>query len=123
MGDDGAQEEDRHHSVGWGVTQSDGTGWGWTPSEAHNHLCCLYNTELQDVVVTRSPEGPSPTCGQTKGVEVRDSLADGVKHAQQWGTFCSTAGIESRAEVHRQDLCVGFCGVQVLRDKVVHLAA
>lgn len=55
--------------------------------------------------------------------EVCDSLADGVKHAQQWGMSCSTAGIESRAEVHKQDLCVGACEVQVLEDKVVHLAA
>lgn len=68
VGDDGTQEADRHHSVGWGVTQSDGTGWGRTPSEAYNHFCCLYNTELQ--VVVTAPDHQTvhlPPVGRLRG--------------------------------------------------------
>ena len=36
----------------WGVSQDDGGGWGWVPSEIYNHLHCFQSIELQVVQTT-----------------------------------------------------------------------
>src|SRR4029434_5956610 len=52
LGDDGAQEAEGLCRVDWGVTQGDGGGWGWGPSEVYDHLNCSQSVKLQVVLST-----------------------------------------------------------------------
>ena len=129
LADGGAQESEGLHNVHWGVVQGDGGGWGWVPSEVHNHLYCLQGIEHQ--VVLPAPGHQMVTLQSVGGlVPIRDESDEGgVWRCSCWCTVRRegekehSLGGDPVLMVHESETCDPSLTCCFLSDRksVIHL--